>query len=254
MKLHDWTIDVGNSRTKWAAFREEEMVQTGFWDILDEVTILAALTNLPARAILLSTVADVLPTGVEATIRESAYLLYLEETTLLPFENTYRTPATLGKDRLAAVAGAQALYPGQHCLVIDAGTCMTADFLEAGRTYRGGNISPGVQMRLRAMHEFTARLPLVESTGTAGSTLLGDTTESALRNGGAPGLALEIEALYQRLISRYGEVVLVLTGGDGTLLETYLKERVQANAATCSIFVQPNLVLLGLKQILQYNV
>ena len=279
MNLHDWTIDIGNSRTKWAAFSGEQMVQAGTWEDETSASILAALTNLPPRAIILSTVAGALAPALEEEMRKRAPLLLLDEKTPLPFDNAYRTPATLGKDRLAAVAGAQAHYPGQHCLVIDAGTCITADFLEGGRVYRGGNISPGVRMRLQAMHTFTARLPLVESVSVNPAHLLGDSTETALRNGAVWGAVLELEGLYRRLAQAYGAVQVVLTGGDSALLASLWSEKTggesedtgeqrlattsektgsgaagPGNAATYSIFVQPNLVLDGLKQILRYNV
>ncbi len=245
MKLHDWTIDIGNSRTKWAVFEGNEMLAQGVWEELEESRILSALTNHPPRAIILSTVGTVPSQQLEGIFRQGGYYLRLDEKTPLPFINAYRTPATLGKDRLAVVAGAQAIFPAQNCLVVDAGTCITTDFLRADGTYLGGNISPGIHMRLKAMHSFTAKLPLVDMETLSQETLLGDSTTSALQRGAIQGAALEIEALANRLEEQYGSLHTVITGGDGAILAAFLKNK---------IFVQPNLVLLGLKQILEHNV
>jgi type III pantothenate kinase len=189
-------------------------------------------------------VADDPPADLEEEVSQLGFYVRLQQDSLLPFQNTYRTPATIGKDRLAAVAGAQALFPSQNSLVIDAGTCMTSDFLERGTVFRGGNISPGVQMRLRAMHDYTVRLPLVNPQPLDAASLLGDSTETALRCGAVVGTALEVNALTTELEEQYGELQLLLTGGDASLLVPFLKKK---------IFVQPNLVLIGLKQILEYN-
>jgi type III pantothenate kinase len=163
--------------------------------------------------------------------------------TKLPIRHVYRTPETLGKDRLAAVVGACYLYPAEDCLVVDAGTCITFDILTADGVFRGGNIAPGVRMRLRAMHDYTARLPLVEPVRS--TRLWGEQTTQALENGGALGAALELEGLQARLAEHFPRLRTVLTGGDAALLANLLKTK---------IFVHENLVLQGLNQILEYNV
>ena len=176
-------------------------------------------------------------------MNRSFHYRQLDTRTPLPVENRYATPETLGKDRLAAAIGAWAQYPGQHCLVVDAGTCLTLDLVTAEGSYLGGNISPGVRMRLRAMHAFTARLPQVDVG--AYKALLGQSTESALQNGGLLGAVLEIEGLASRLSDSYPGLITVLTGGDAAILAERLKSK---------IFVHLNLVLEGLNKILEYNV
>ncbi len=241
------TLDIGNSRVKLARFsggRLEDLhtfaVEPATW-----TTLVETLTNHPVQNFIYSTVGATAPPARLLQLRRlvPGLVLELTETTPLPFQNDYTSPATLGKDRLAALAGALAHYPGQACLVVDAGTCVTMDLLTADGRFIGGNISPGLQMRLRAMHEGTARLPLVEASGTL-PDLLGTSTEGALRSGSIFGLQLEIEGLYARLRQKFGPLTLVLTGGDAPLL---------ASLPETELFTLPNLVLDGLNEILNYN-
>ena len=160
--------------------------------------------------------------------------------TSLPFENRYATPVTLGKDRLAAVAGAYARYPGQNCLVIDTGTCIKYDLIDAFGVYHGGNIAPGGAMRLRAMHEFTERLP--EAPMVMPAHVVGDSTETALQNGALLGAALEMRGYHALLRERYSALQAVLTGGDA---DFFFKHAQIAGAV-----VEPDLVLYGLLRLL----
>ena len=150
----------------------------------------------------------------------------------------------MGRDRLAAVIGANFLFPKQNCLVIDSGTCITYNFLSKTETFIGGNIAPGLTMRFRAMNHFTAKLPLVERN-IAISTLLGNTTETAMRAGAQIGLLSEVEGFVKRLENQEGKIKVILTGGDGQFLfdNLSLKEK----------YLEPNLVLQGLNQILNYH-
>ena len=128
------------------------------------------------------------------------------------FVNDYRTPQSLGTDRMAAVAGALKMLPGENVLVIDVGSCVTYDVLTADGHYLGGNIAPGLLMRFCSMHEHTARLPLVSADGERLS--LGRDTETALRAGALKGIEYEIEGYVKDLHNRFGQVKVVLTGGD----------------------------------------
>lgn len=241
--MRNLVIDIGNTRVKYGIFHQDELVeeQLGATVKLEDISRLA--TNHRVENIIYSSVAEFWPQEWTALLEQNYRVWGLNEHTALPFVNAYATPATLGKDRLAAVAGAQYLYPTSNCLVIDAGTCVTMDILRADATYLGGNISPGVRMRLRAMHEFTARLPLVEPSEAA--QIWGTSTTTALQNGGGLGVALEIEALVNRLKKEWPDLKALLTGGDAGFL---------ANSIECEIFVHSNLVLYGLHKILTYNV
>lgn len=236
-------IDIGNTRTKAGVFDAGRQVAMWVGNIEAEAELFALATNHQVENVILSTVSHELSTAAAAYFAAHFRYIELNADTPLPFENRYRTPRTLGKDRLAAVAGAQALLPATTCLVIDAGTCITLDVLSADGVYLGGNIAPGIRMRLRAMHEQTQRLPLVEPG--AAVTLLGDSTETALRNGAVLGAALEVEALAGRLAREMGPVSVVLAGGDAAFLAENLK---------IEINLQPNLVLIGLNKILLHYV
>ena len=163
--------------------------------------------------------------------------------TRLPIQIVYATPGTLGMDRIAAACGAASLFPGKNCLVIDAGTCVTMDVLLKTGVYVGGNIAPGLRMRLSAMHEYTAKLPLVEPGWP--ELPFGDSTLHALQNGASLGIIMEIEGLLHRTKGAFGEVSIVMTGGDAV----FLAERLESQ-----IFVTPELVAQGLFQILAFNV
>jgi type III pantothenate kinase len=161
----------------------------------------------------------------------------------MPLKILYKTPATLGVDRLAAACGARALFPLQHCLTIDAGTCVTFDFIDMDGNYYGGAISPGMNMRFQALHTFTARLPLVSPAGEA--NLIGDSTESSIRSGVINGLAAEIDGIIHQYQLKFEGLRAILCGGDALFFENKLK---------ASIFASPELVLVGLNSILIYNV
>ena len=163
--------------------------------------------------------------------------------TPLPIEIIYKTPETLGRDRIASACGAHHLYKDKNCLIVDAGTCITTDLVTSKGKFLGGNISPGIRMRLTAMHEKTARLPLVELAFP--EIPFGDSTQHAMQNGACLGAIMEIEGILSRAKDAYGDVSVVITGGDADLLATRLE---------CQIFVEPELVIQGLFQILSFNV
>ena len=236
-------IDIGNSRTKLGLFDGERMLARETWESWGLRELSAWATNQNVENVILSTVAGALDDAVLNYLRENFTFVYLDSNTPLPIVNRYRSPETLGKDRLAAVVGAFCLFPDATCLVIDAGSCITYDVLEAGGVFLGGNISPGMQMRLRAMHAFTARLPLLEVRSLEG--WLGDSTESAMQCGAQTGTVLEIDGFIEYFKSRFGRVNVILTGGDAVFFAKKLKSE---------IFVNNHLVLMGLNKILTYNV
>lgn len=147
--MRNLVIDIGNTRVKYGLFLEGRLETVGTASTLRQADIFELATNQNIENIIYSSVAAPLPPELEAEWSEQFYLLALDEHTALPFVNDYATPATLGKDRLAAVAGARYLYPQKNCLVVDAGTCITLDVLTADGVFLGGNISPGVQCAYR---------------------------------------------------------------------------------------------------------
>ena len=194
-----------------------------------------------SRAIL-ATVIDLSEAVEQQLARLPVPLLRLDADTALPVENLYETPRTLGYDRIAAVVGAHERCPNRDILVIDAGTCITYELIDAAGRYHGGNISPGLQMRLKALHAFTGKLPLVSAKGRTLS--IGKDTDTAIRAGVLQGIAYEISGYIERLTEKYPQLLVFLTGGDDFSFDTKLKN---------VIFADRFLVLKGLNRILNYN-
>lgn len=236
------TIDAGNTRTKCHLFTAEGQIMSSSTMGEDDFNAVKAFvdSHQPQHGIISTT-------GHRSWNLSELHLpgmsIELSHETPLHIEVVYTTPDTLGRDRIAAACGAQALYPGQTCLVISTGTCVTSDILIGSGIYVGGNIAPGLRMRLRAMHEYTARLPLAEPAWP--ELPFGDSTIHALQNGAALGIVMEIDGLYRRAKDAYGEVTCLMTGGDAP----FLAERMESR-----IFVEPDLVAHGLFQILALNV
>jgi len=168
--------------------------------------------------------------------------MVLSENTSLPIENNYATPSSLGKDRLAGVVGASFLYPNNDILVFDAGTCLTVDFINSSKEYIGGRISPGIEMRYKSLHTFTDKLPLIKSEKNA--LVIGNDTKTSIISGVQQGILAEVKTIISEYKSQNTDTVFVFTGGDSFYFEKELKN---------SIFANPNLVLIGLNEILDYN-
>ncbi|MGM0933500.1 MAG: type III pantothenate kinase [Bacteroidota bacterium] len=178
----------------------------------------------------------------EKFLEERSKLVILTMDIKQPFTNHYATPATLGKDRIALIAAAVKNYPGENVLVIDAGSCITYDFKNKKDEYLGGAISPGLIMRLRAMHEFTGNLPLFKPVEASGVT--GNSTKSAMNSGAVNGVLFEIDGFINLYKSENKDLTIILTGGDMLFLSKQLKN---------SIFANPNFLFEGLNYILEFN-
>ena len=236
-------IDIGNTVAKLAAFGDDGGLAEVAYDSNRTLERLPEFCGRHrfGRAIL-ATVIDLEP-AAEARLAALPFpLLRLDADTPVPVENLYETPRTLGYDRLAAVVGACETCPGRDILVVDAGTCITYEFLDARGRYHGGNISPGLQMRFKALHHFTGRLPLVSAEGR--DVEMGKDTETAIRAGVLCGIEHEIEGYIRSLKHKYPELLVFLTGGDDFSFDTNLKS---------IIFADRFLVLKGLNRILSYN-
>jgi type III pantothenate kinase len=161
----------------------------------------------------------------------------------LPIKNHYATPASLGVDRLSAVCGAKDIFPEKNCLVVDVGTCIKYDFIDAQNNYLGGGISPGLSMRFKALNTFTVKLPLVQPVDH--SPLIGDSTESCIQSGVINGVLQEINGTIEEYQKKFDDLKVILCGGDTLFFENKLKG---------GIFAVPELVLRGLNSILIYNI
>lgn len=233
-------IDVGNTRTKAALF-----VNNGIHKVLrcEEPTfeLNSLLEGYKIETILISSVRnneDELLTYWQ----QFAPTLILNADLPLPIRNAYKTPKTLGKDRIAAVIGARFLHSEGPILAIDAGTCITYDVLTEDDVYLGGNIAPGAMLRFKAMNAFTKALPLIEIQET--SQLYGQTTNDSMLTGVMNGLVCEIEGVIGQYEKAFPELKTVICGGEVRYFVNHLKKE---------IFANQNLVLLGLHKILKFN-
>ncbi len=234
-------IDTGNTRTKLALFKKEEFIS------VQKIKNTAVLTELKllfkTEAIqncIISSVAGI-PQEILQFLTKQSRLIILDSTTKIPFKNLYKTPKTLGVDRIALMAAAQKNHPNKNVLVIDAGTCITYDFLNDKNEYFGGAIAPGLKMKYKAMHQFTANLPLLKPKA---NVKIGNSTKNAMHQGVVNGTVLEMEGIIHQYKKNNDNLTVVLTGGDTIFLAKLLKS---------SIFANPNFLLEGLNHILNYN-
>jgi len=233
-------IDAGNTLTKIGIFENDTLKRKQVFNRdegLDKF-----LQETPTENILVSSVTPGAP-QLLAWSTASGKRLILGAKLPLPIVNDYGTPETLGVDRLAAACGAQFLFPRRDCLVIDAGTCINYEFINKEGHYLGGAISPGVQMRFEAMHHHTARLPLAPVVKSP--QLVGRSTIECLQSGVMNGVLEEMKGTISRYSAQYPGVRVILCGGDAHFFE---------NDINPSIFVAPDLVLIGLNSILLHNV
>ncbi len=236
-------IDWGNTLVKAAVYnKDHKIAEQASWDedaAFEGIQQLVSRTS-PVASILCSVSAH--PAVLEDFLKEHTKFIKLDGSTALPIMNAYHSPETLGADRLAMAVAANAEYPDKNNLVIGLGTCITYNFVTANRTFRGGAISPGMHMRLKAMHAFTDKLPEVSREGDL--LLLGYDTATCMRSGAVYGMAAELHGMLQAYEGEYPQFNAVLTGGDATFFARQLKNR---------IFAAPDLVLKGLYLILQHN-
>ncbi len=236
-------IDIGNSRTKIALFNESDLMFNVPLDELKTENVQMLLDEHPTlNGAILSSSRPYSPELKEFLIKKFDSFLEMDYQTLIPIENLYESKETLGNDRLAASIGANELFPGQNLLIIDAGTAITFDLVNSRNQFLGGNISPGLEMRYKALHHFTGKLPLLEANDEF--PLLGRNTTEAIRAGVQNGILFEVEQYIQGLNKKYENLKIIITGGDAKFFDKNLKS---------SIFVHFNLTLIGLNRILEFN-
>jgi type III pantothenate kinase len=237
-------IDIGNTRTKLAVFDSEgslvkfiirEQFTSGKLDkVLKKYEIQYAIVSSVKRK--QGKYKRILGNKLKTFIELSAE-------TPIPITNHYQTPQTLGKDRLAGVVGAASIFPGNDILVVDAGTCITYDIIDAEGNYYGGSIVPGITMRFKALNTFTGRLPLVQRDLL--ESHIGDTTLTSVQTGVQLGVVYELKGFIAKYRESYPDLRVLVTGGDASFFESQMENQ---------IFAVPDLVLMGLNQILNYNV
>lgn len=237
------TIDVGNTNIKVAVFKQINLIEkfvfqknelkNNFENILKKY---ANCTNA-----VLSSVGK-LDENDFLWLKSHLNLLEISHTSAFPFKNLYGTPKTLGVDRMVLAAGAVLLYPNQNTLIIDAGTCVTYDFVTSKNEYLGGAISPGLRLRYESLHDFTAKLPLLAKK--LPKNVVGNNTEEAIHSGVVNGLCYEIEGFVSEYSVKNEQFTIILTGGDANFLANRLKS---------VIFADENFLLKSLQQLYTYS-
>lgn len=237
-------IDIGNTFTKVAFFEENQLLKV--YTRLTPEALEKLLIRSHFQAAIVSSVAGQADQLIHM-LTKTRQIAFLDATTKLPFQNLYTTPQTLGTDRIAAVAGASFLFPEKNTLAIDIGTCATYDLIDRQQRYHGGAISPGLQMRLNAMHTFTARLPLIntENISPDSISLTGKSTRDSMLSGAIYGMGSEITQMIRMYADKFADLQVVTCGGDAP----YLAEVIQQEHVNI-----PELTLIGLNRILIHNV
>jgi len=234
-------IDFGNTRIKAASFKNGELL---------DIKVFQSTMDLVKNPEFILGHTEIIIASV--TQEHLSFLEYFEKkikitvfssTTLIPLKNRYLSSATLGSDRLAASIGAFSLFPNQAVLTIDCGTCIKCNFVNEANEFIGGAISPGLNMRFKALQHFTDKLPLVEFDPNF-NKLIGENTSESISSGVINGSIAEIEGIIEQYKLTYPNLKTLITGGNGEFFVNRLKS---------SIFAHPNLVLLGLNTILHFN-
>ncbi|HSD08590.1 type III pantothenate kinase [Flavobacterium sp.] len=237
-------VDVGNTRIKAAVFEGSTMLES-FVFLKNELKI--NIQNILKKYkktthLVVSSVSDIEKQSF-LDFENHINVHFVSHDDAFPFVNKYKTPRTLGVDRMVLAAGATLQFPEQNRLVIDAGTCITYDFIDASNAYLGGAISPGLKLRYAALHNFTAKLPLLDLEEP--EYFIGKSTTESLHSGVVNGMVYEIEGFIEEYRKAYPNFIIILTGGDTVFLAKRLKN---------TIFANSNFLLESLNQIFQYKI
>jgi type III pantothenate kinase len=237
-------IDIGNTRIKGAVFEHNTIVEQ-FSFLSDQLEIkLNAIVNkyTNCKDIVVANVGN----KKKGTIQQMVPTLkshFITREWSFPFVNKYATPESLGIDRMVLASGAVLSYPNQSRLVIDAGTCITYDFIDSKNNYLGGAISPGIRLRYEALHCQTAKLPLLEHQYP--DHFIGNSTHESIHVGVIQGVIHEIEGFMAQYQTENANIIIILTGGDADFLAKRLKN---------TIFANSNFLLESLHRTFQYQI
>jgi len=238
------TVDVGNTRIKAAVFEENTALGNFVFEKNEfEKEIEKILKKFPDCSDLVIASVGNIEKQSFLSFENQLKIHFLTHEDVFPFINKYATPKTLGIDRMVLAAGATLQYPKQNRLVIDAGTCITYDFIDENDNYLGGAISPGLRLRYEALHNYTARLPLL--TLEYPDSYIGNSTKEAIHSGVVNGLVYEIDGFIDEYQVNFSNFIIILTGGDAEFLAKRLKN---------TIFANSNFLLESLNQTFQYKI
>ena len=236
-------IDIGNTSTKLAVFQRDKVLIAktieGFSLVIEVENLLKQFTEIKRGFV--SSVGFLSEDELK-TLEKRLPMTVLNSTLKLPFKVHYKTPNSLGADRLALMAAAATQYSGKNVLVIDAGSCITYDFIDSKKNYLGGAIAPGIQMRYKSLGDFTSSLPTLQKIVPKNS--IGNSTHDSIHSGVINGVLYEIEGTVNEYQNKYPDLTVILTGGDADFLCKQLK---------ISIFANSDFLLEGLNFLLEYN-
>lgn len=234
-------FDFGNTRLKYAVFSNREMLYEKVLSDASLESIREVMQSVrPDKSILSSVIEH--DKKIEAVLSAGSAFHLLTNTTQLPFSTPVSKPETIGADRLAISAAAVEFFPGKHNLIIGLGTCITYNFVNKQNQFLGGGISPGMEMRLKSLRDYTAKLPLVKADWNF--PLVGYDTRTNITSGVILGMAKEIDGIIDAYSERYDNFNALLTGGDSAYFAQLLKNK---------IFADPHLIYKGLYAISEYN-
>ena len=234
-------FDFGNTRLKIAFFQNAKLAEVIVIENDEIATIGSVLEKFDAQKTILSSVINHNP-EIETLLAKKTKFHKLSHLSKLPFTTPVGKPETIGADRLALSAAAVYFFPKQHNLVIGMGSCITYNFINADHEFLGGGISPGMEMRMRSLNQFTAKLPIVKPDGNV--PLVGYDTVTNILSGVVMGMAKEIDGFIDAYEEKYGNFNVLLTGGDIAILASHLKKK---------IFADPELIFKGLYAISEVN-
>lgn len=236
-------IDVGNTKVKAAVFENNTLLSKEiFAPNQFKETIDTILKKYPLIKNMIVASVGKIEKDDFLYFKSKVKVQFISNSNKFPFQNLYTTQNTLGIDRLVLAAGAVLKYPKQNRLIIDAGTCVTYDFVDENDNYLGGAISPGIRLRYESLHNYTANLPLLNREEPANT--IGNATNQSIHSGVINGLTLEIDGFISTYSNNYKNFIIILTGGDSDFLDKRLKN---------NIFANQNFLLESLNQLFQYN-
>ncbi len=235
-------VDIGNNFYKLGIFENSKLIYNAYGknDKIDDKIKKVLSKNISINYALISNVSSL--TIIDIINRYNIKTFELDSTLILPFKINYQTPKTLGNDRIGLAAAATILFPNSNTLIIDAGTCITVDFIDSDNNFMGGSISPGVKMRYDSLNHYTSKLPLLNHENNF--DFPGNSTNTSIHAGVIGGVSNEINGFIKKINSRYKNVNIILTGGDAKILSKTLK---------ITIFANQNFILEGLNCILNLN-
>lgn len=246
--MHNLVIDIGNTNPKVGVFKDRTLVHA---QVLKQITPDVILDFIKQYEITGSTISSVGPELEEVIGVLKANTTYIPFSTgiNIGIKNNYKTPSTLGLDRWAKVIAAHRYYQGKNCFIIDAGTCIVYDLLNAQSEYFGGSISLGIDMRFKALNHYTGRLPLVDWDREEGEVPEGTDTITAIQSGVLQGVINEVEGFITQQNNKNNDLTVLITGGNATFLLKQLKNSIFAPQITH----EPYLVLRGLNEVIAFE-